>query len=582
MKFDARSENFRGLLTAARFYKIPRFQRDFSWEESNYHEFLFDLISQIKTENNEFATTQYFFGNMLFLGEKEGESVEVVDGQQRLTTATILLAALRNTLYGTEDKKAKDYADTIQKDYLVKKIDGEPQRKLQTTTSYPYFTQTIQDHKTSNPKVNPETEEEERLQETFTYFLSQLKYEKMEKVFNINDNSMYIQSLKNIRDQLLNSEIIEVFVSDREQANKIFENINSKGKPLSQVDLIKNIIFSKIDKTEGGVDEISDTWLSFSKKISKVDSDLDEFFLHFWKATYPEDNANGRNLYNKFLKRYEDKDGQCIKKFIEDMEEKLNTYIEIITPDSNNYRRQEKKYEEELLSSINMFKGVQVRVALLALYSTKIKISNTTNKNFLLFLSNFHFAAFGIKLKVRSNQTTTPYKNFSRDVKNAKTKEEIKKAMDSLKESLMDLIDKSDFINAFKSLSFNKIEARAGKSLFPTQYAIKRIANKLQNKDYNDDEYTIEHIINESNDVPYSYNIGNIIVLENQINQKINTEEQRLKKEFSFSEKRTYYEKSNYNIMKKFLESYTVKFEENEIKERSEKLAETFWDLFFK
>ncbi|MGW7996274.1 DUF262 domain-containing protein [Staphylococcus xylosus] len=582
MKFDARSENFRGVLTAARFYKIPRFQRDFSWDESNYHEFLFDLVSQIKTENNEYVATQYFFGNMLFLGEKEGESVEVVDGQQRLTTATILLAALRNTLYDTGDKKAKDYADTIQKDYLVKKIDGEPQRKLQTTSSYPYFTQTIQDHKTSNPKVIPETEEEERLQETFTYFLDQLKYEKMKKVFHINEYSMYIQSLKNIRDQLLNSEIIEVFVSDRDQANKIFENINSKGKPLSQVDLIKNIIFSKIDKTEAGVDEISDTWLSFNKKISNVDSDFDEFFLHFWKATYPEDNPNGRNLYNKFLKRYEDKDSQCIREFIEIMEKKLNTYIEIIIPDSNNYKRQEKKYEEELLYSINMFKGVQVRVALLALFSSNIKIPNATKKEFLLFLSNFHFAAFGIKLKVRSNQTTTPYKNFSRDVKKAKNKEDIRKAMYSLQSSLMDLIDKSDFINAFKDLSFNKIEARAGKSLFPAQYAIKRIANKLQNKDYSDDEYSIEHIINESNDAPYSCNIGNLIVLENQINQKINQKEQNSKKEFSFSEKRIYYKESNYNIMKKFLESYIEKFEENEIKERSEKLAETFWELFFK
>lgn len=582
MKFDARSENFRGVLTAARFYRIPRFQRDFSWDESNYHEFLFDLVSQIKTENNEYVATQYFFGNMLFLGEKEGESVEVVDGQQRLTTATILLAALRNTLYDTGDKKAKDYADTIQKDYLVKKIDGEPQRKLQTTSSYPYFTQTIQDHKTSNPKVIPETEEEERLQETFTYFLDQLKYEKMKKVFHINEYSMYIQSLKNIRDQLLNSEIIEVFVSDRDQANKIFENINSKGKPLSQVDLIKNIIFSKIDKTEAGVDEISDTWLSFNKKISNVDSDFDEFFLHFWKATYPEDNPNGRNLYNKFLKRYEDKDSQCIREFIEIMEKKLNTYIEIIIPDSNNYKRQEKKYEEELLYSINMFKGVQVRVALLALFSSNIKIPNATKKEFLLFLSNFHFAAFGIKLKVRSNQTTTPYKNFSRDVKKAKNKEDIRKAMYSLQSSLMDLIDKSDFINAFKDLSFNKIEARAGKSLFPAQYAIKRIANKLQNKDYSDDEYSIEHIINESNDAPYSCNIGNLIVLENQINQKINQKEQNSKKEFSFSEKRIYYKESNYNIMKKFLESYIEKFEENEIKERSEKLAETFWELFFK
>jgi uncharacterized protein with ParB-like and HNH nuclease domain len=580
MKFDARSENFRGLLTAARYYKIPRFQRNFSWDRKNYKDFLFDLIDQIKNEDNKFIATQYFFGNMLFLGEKEAESVEVVDGQQRLTTATILLAALRNTLYDTNDQKAKDYADTIQKDYLVKKIDGEPQRKLQTTTSYPYFTQTIQDHETSNDKVFPETEEE-LLQDAFDYFLDKLKYEKLKKVFNFDDYSTYIQSLKEIRDQLLKSEIIEVFVSDREQANKIFENINSKGKPLSEVDLIKNIIFGKIDKTKAGVDEISDTWLTFNKKISNVDSDFDEFFLHFWKATYPEDNPNGKNLYDKFLNRYKDKDGQHISEFIEDMEKKLNTYIEIIVPDSNNYKRQEKKYEEELLYSISMFKGVQVRVALLALFSTNIKIPEKIKKEFLLFLSNFHFAAFGIKLKVRSNQTTTPYKNFSRDVKKAKNTKDIEKAMVSLQESLMNLIDKEDFIDAFRNLSFNKKEARTGKSVFPAQYAIKRISNKLQDKDYNDDEYSIEHIINEGENTSYSNNIGNIIVLENKINQKISQEEQKSKKAFSFSEKKNYYKESNYVIMQDFLKLYTDKFEENEIKERSNRLAETFWQLFF-
>ncbi|MCD8887218.1 DUF262 domain-containing HNH endonuclease family protein [Staphylococcus epidermidis] len=579
MKFDARSGNFKSVLTAARYYRIPRFQRDFSWDKNNYHDFLFDLISQIKTENNEIVTTQYFFGNMLFLGEKEGESVEVVDGQQRLTTATILLAALRNTLYNTEIKKAKDYAETIQSNYLIKKIDGEPQRKLQTASSYPYFTQTIQDYETSNKSVTPETEEEEKLQEAFDYFLDQLQYRKLKKFFSFKDISMYIEVLKSIREQLLNSEIIEVFVTDRAQANKIFENINSKGKPLSQVDLIKNIIFSKIDKTEAGVDEIADTWLSFNKKLVDVDSSFDEFFLHFWKATYPEDNPNGRNLYSKFLKRFENENTQVIKSLIDDIEKKLNTYIDIIKPDSNKYKRQEKKYEEELLDSITKFKGVQVRVALLALFSSEIKIKDKLKKDFLLFLSNFHFAAFGIKLKVRSNQTTIPYKNFSKDVKNAKSTEDIKNAMIQLKLKLMDLIYKSDFINAFKNLSFSKLESRKGNTVFPAQYAIKRIANDLQNRDYNDDEYSIEHIINESKEGDYN-NIGNLIVLETNINQNISQNEQKAKKDFTFSEKRNYYKKSNYYMVKKFLELYPEKFEKNDIKNRSERLAKEFWETF--
>lgn len=200
-------------------------------------------------------------------------------------------------------------------------------------------------------------------------------------------------------------------------------------------------------------------------------------------------------------------------------------------------------------------------------------------KDFLLFLSNFHFAAFGIKLKVRSNQTTIPYKNFSKDVKNAKSTEDIKNAMIQLKLKLMDLIYKSDFINAFKNLSFSKLESRKGNTVFPAQYAIKRIANDLQNRDYNDDEYSIEHIINESKEGDYN-NIGNLIVLETNINQNISQNEQKAKKDFTFSEKRNYYKKSNYNMVKKFLELYPEKFEKTDIKNRSERLAKEFWETF--
>lgn len=224
---------------------------------------------------------------------------------------------------------------------------------------------------------------------------------------------------------------------------------------------------------------------------------------------------------------------------------------------------------------------MQVRVALLALFSSDIKVPNKTKKEFLLFLSNFHFAAFGIKLKVRSNQTTTPYKKFSQEVKDAKNSSDIKSAMKTLKSQLMGLINEVDFMEAFKNLNFNKVEARKDKSAFPAQYAIKRIANYMQDRDHNDDEYSIEHIINESSGASYSSNIGNLIVLENKINQKISQDEKRSKKDFTFSEKKKYYQESNYNMVKNFLESYTNDFNKNDVYERSEKLAKKFWDLFF-
>lgn len=599
MNFEAMSDNIRGLLTATRAYKIPRFQRDFSWDQNNYNEFLNDMLSQISFNPNttKFETSQYFLGNMLFLGEKDKDLVEVVDGQQRLTTATILLAAIRNSLYAVKDQSiystkkieaARDYADTVQNEYLIKRIDGYPQRKVQTTSSYPYFTQTIQDYHTKNSEVEPATEEEELLKKTFEFFLKELKEDaflkKISKMYQYQfKTDYYVESLKALRDQLLKAEIIDVFVSEKEQANKIFENINSKGKPLSQVDLIKNSIFSRIGITDGGVDEISDTWNDFKHQIVDLDTTFNEFFLHYWKAVYPEDSANGNNLYKKFLKRFGTSTDQELKIFIKELKQGLEFYKTIVAPDRNHFTRKELKAELEYLVAINRFKGVQVRPVLLSLYITNTKLGSKKLPQkektlFLQFLCNFHFAAFGTSLKIRSNKATMPYKNFSQNVSNAKTRNDVKLAISELREELLKLIPKENFIKAFEYLEFSKEKARSGLESYPASYAIKQLANLMDNRTFDDDEYSIEHILDES--LGNTENIGNLIVLEEKYNREVNEEKKRNKDIISFEQKKLIYLQSKYTMVQTLCGNYT-RFDREDISKRANWIANSFWNSFF-
>jgi uncharacterized protein with ParB-like and HNH nuclease domain len=119
------------MLTAG-YYLIPRFQRPYSWDRENTQEFWDDIVRD--------APPDYFIGSMVVY--KEGsQRFGVVDGQQRLTTITILLCVLRNTL---ADLGHRDLAEGIHNLVERRNIDNKPEFVVATESSYPFFQDHIQ------------------------------------------------------------------------------------------------------------------------------------------------------------------------------------------------------------------------------------------------------------------------------------------------------------------------------------------------------------------------------------------------------------------------------------------------------
>ncbi|MGP5551472.1 DUF262 domain-containing protein [Psychrobacter namhaensis] len=157
-------------------FSIPRFQRDYSWDKKNYQEFIDDMLNCLTLENNELKNKSYFLGTMLFIGDfvdknRVDKYIHVVDGQQRLTTITILFSALSDRF-----KEIKE--DVLSRQlfkYIVDKNDnGEDYKVLDSKTHYPYFSYFIQDiEKSAVQEVA--TEEEELIKESFDYLYSRLE-----------------------------------------------------------------------------------------------------------------------------------------------------------------------------------------------------------------------------------------------------------------------------------------------------------------------------------------------------------------------------------------------------------------------
>jgi uncharacterized protein with ParB-like and HNH nuclease domain len=136
-------------LLQSAFYKIPRFQRPYSWDRENIEDFWSDAIAS--------GRAGHFIGSMVLYLGKNGQDLFVVDGQQRLTTITIFLAALRDVFTEVgEQGLAKGVHGFIERP----DVNAELRYVLLTETSYPYFQEYVQKQGAAELDLNPSAEEQ--------------------------------------------------------------------------------------------------------------------------------------------------------------------------------------------------------------------------------------------------------------------------------------------------------------------------------------------------------------------------------------------------------------------------------------
>lgn len=131
MKIEANDKSVQDIFLSG-YFKIPRFQRPYSWDLEEVESFWNDILKE-KVDN-------YFIGSMVVFQTKK-PYFGIVDGQQRLTTITIILSALRNAfLKINEENLARGIHNYIEK----ANVDNEDELILNSESSFPYLHQHIQ------------------------------------------------------------------------------------------------------------------------------------------------------------------------------------------------------------------------------------------------------------------------------------------------------------------------------------------------------------------------------------------------------------------------------------------------------
>lgn len=557
-------------LRVQRKYVIPRFQREYAWENEELQTIYEDLIENIYIRDGAFFTSDYFIGSLVLVGDDDDTSkIErlVVDGQQRLMTFTIAFAVLAQKFkeLGQERLSEKTHLNVMGEDN-----DGNPYAKLVNENPKPFFQKRIQ-QKDIDFNAIPETNEEKRILNAYNFFDRQLKETILIK--NIRDNNSgagdinYLDALKAFRDQILKCKVIYVTVKSLDDAYTIFEVLNSKGKDLAPVDMIKNSLFSILTEDEP-LDYAVEKWKEIKRNLKNcVDLDINIFYRHFWLSKYSLSTT--RKLVYNFNKTIP-RTIEGYTEFINSLEKEAKQYALIAAPKKEDWRQPEDLFVYTCLESFCIFNVSQVRIFLLALFEVKNSqlISFRNFKKILVYLEHYHFI-FTAVCSSRPSGLERRYSSYARQLRNCTSKKEsadcINNLMTDLKEGIPDY---SIFEKQFEKIVYTSAKEKDKKLV---KYILKKLDTHYSSNELVPNSFTIEHILPESVATEYVGMIGNLLPLGEQLNNDLSNK--------NFKSKMTRYPESQYTTVKKFVEENKDKEEwgEKEIVERTKYIAEIMY-----
>lgn len=237
---ESKPTSFNELVGANRTFRIPRYQRNYSWEEHQLEDLWRDLETIIGTDKPHFMGTVLLRKNSDSGAQSQlGVTVyDIIDGQQRLTTLLILLH-----LISEEHRQANsEAADSIRGAY----IEGHYGFKLSLNNEDgQYFKEEILEGRegTKPPSRSTKTNSEERLKHAKEFFSDRLKEKREDTPEDFTDYSDYLDKLTNA---IASLEFKSYDVSSESEAVRIFEATNDRGKGLTNLERTKSFLMYQL------------------------------------------------------------------------------------------------------------------------------------------------------------------------------------------------------------------------------------------------------------------------------------------------------------------------------------------------
>lgn len=339
--FNTKNDTFRKLMGNGLTYRIPRFQRDYSWTEDEWEDLWLDLLGTIK-EGGEPA---HYMGYLVLQSDND-KTFDVIDGQQRLTTLSIIiLAALKNFERLVQEVKDpernKQRMDDYRRSYIgfLDPVTFVPRSKLTLNRNNDHYFQTYIVPLGHLP-VRGFRASEHGLRKAFEWFEKRVR----DYVIKVGPDQgvTLAQFIESLSDKLF---FTIITVTDELNAYKVFETLNARGVRLSSTDLLKNYLFSVLHREgqhEHEMKMLEERWESIVGRLGS--ESFPDFLRMHWNSR--RESVRQTELFKVIRSKVTTRE-QAFN-LLREMEEDMDNYLALTQPETSHWIPALKSYALEL------------------------------------------------------------------------------------------------------------------------------------------------------------------------------------------------------------------------------------------
>lgn len=502
-------------INSDKIYKIPKYQREYTWGTNDW-----DALFNDVTEND----IGYFLGSYICVngGSLHGTTLEVIDGQQRFSTITLLLTALYEKL--SEYKSDMDEEDLTDLANLRSELANKTQKFASNGKKITEFHQRLYLQKQnlndedyayilsekgiiSEQKSKPLNFGNRRIARAYRHFCKLID-EEIAEIKNENKNISTVGALFQIVRKFEAAVLVGIEVDTNKDAYMLFESLNHRGVPLSALDLIKNSLIAQAESSSDA-DNAYEQWKRILSFVGQDDYAVQErFFRQYYNAFRDELNAPYKATDKKYylgylatrttlIDIYEKMIKSDYRLLLEDLVKKAEKYSIIV-----NNNDEEHEYTEPL-QNLARISGAPSYILLLYVFSNKesLGLSDKDIGDIVNVLITF-FVRRNLTDVPNTRKLTQLFIDIIAEIKGISGEEVVSKIKSALK-----LVSASDAVFEGKLrgpiYDENPEAARFVLCAVESQFQTKEIYSDLWSRD-NSNKYiwTIEHVFPEGENIP--------------------------------------------------------------------------------